>query len=103
MTAHVHPNSSARPLAATRADHRWSAGHWVLVGGLSAVLVALVLLWTRVVPPLLADWETLTPFETPIAWLVTGVLSALVVGAGCLTAAAAVWEPNDERGGDERV
>lgn len=95
MTVHVHPTSSPRRLAATRADHRWSTGHWVLVGGLSAVLVALVVTWTRVVAPLLADWEALTPFEAPIAWLVTAVVSALTIAAACLTAAAALWRPQD--------
>lgn len=95
MTVHVPPTSSRPPLAATRADHRWSGGHRALVGGLSAVLVALVLTWTRVVPPILSDWDALTPFETPIAWLVTGVLSALTVAVACLTTAAAVWRAED--------
>jgi hypothetical protein len=103
MTVHIHPTSSARPLAATRPDHRWSVGHWVLVGGLSAVLVALVIAWIRVVPPLLADYEALTPFETPIAWLVTAAVSALTIAAACLTAAAAVWRPQDSSGSSRRT
>ncbi len=103
MTVHVHPAWSRRRLAATPTGPRSSTGHWVLVGGLSAMLVALVVAWSRVVPAVLADRAALTPFETPIAWLVTGALSALVIAAACLTAAAALWQPHDERGGDEPV
>ena len=45
----------------------------MLVGVLVATLAALAAVWLRVVPAVLADWEALTPFETPIAWLVVGI------------------------------
>ena len=99
MSVPVHPTSSRPTLATARTTPRWSTSHWVLVGVLSAALAALAVAWVRVVPALLADWQALTPFETSIAWLVTGVLSALTIAAACLTAAAALWQPSDSTGG----
>ena len=103
MTVHVHPASSHRAAATHRPSPRLSTGHWVLVGGLFTILGGLVATWVLVVPPLLADWASLTPFETSIAWLVSVVLSALLVAAGCLSAAAALWRPTDAASSDART
>jgi len=103
VTVHVQPTVSRPSIAAGRTHHRWSTGHWVLVGVLVATLAALAAVWLRVVPAVLADWEALTPFETPIAWLVVGILSALTVAAACLMAAAVLWRPRDAPSGQSRA
>ncbi len=91
MTTHAHPGLASASSARRHDSRHGHAAHWVLTGALGAVLAAVLIGWIRVVPPVLADWSALTPFEVPIAWLVVGVATVLVAALGCLTAAAALW------------
>ena len=92
MATHVHPTSSPRlAVSGRRPQRHWSALHWSVTAVLAIALSALVVLWSRVVPTLVAEWSALTPFETPIAWFVMAVLSGLTLAVGCATAAAVLW------------
>ena len=92
MATHVHPTVPPRAAVSGRRPLRhWSAVHWSVTGVLAIALSALVVLWSRVVPPLMAEWSVLTPFETPMAWFVIAILSGLTLAVVCATAAAVLW------------